>query len=141
MRDMRLQEDHRRDSGYLDGMTKGQELDAVKEKIGEIVDLWTGRLGLKWFTIKVVYDYDSCPDEPATAAIAECHWQYRQGKITFYLPVLLGNDYDGIKRIVVHELCHFLVSPIQDYSTDESRARTELAVSLVTDAILWAKTP
>ena len=71
--------------------------------------------------------YEEMPEEAdtTTTAITYCNWNYLEGCVYFNTR-LVKDDEDEIEALVVHELSHFLVSPMQ---TD--KRNVEIAVSMI----------
>lgn len=52
-------------------------------------------------------------DDFKVTAVTECRWQYLSAKIKWYLPSAIRHDRTTLDKILVHELCHVLLSPEQ----------------------------
>lgn len=84
----------------------------------------------------------SYASNPGTAAVTDMNlWKYRTATITFYLPKISEHDDDEVEKVVIHELCHVLLSPIStnmlDQNGDYQTQLMEFNTELVTSAMLW----
>jgi hypothetical protein len=115
-----------------------KEYKQEKARILKFIKKWRPA-GFTWF--KVHYDFIrelKDGNETSSAAECSCRWEYKEAFIKFYLPMFIDMPDDRVEAIVVHEHAHILVSPIQDFSTDETRQMTEFATSLVAEALVWS---
>lgn len=94
--------------------------------------------GFGWWKIDVNYDYDRDERNRDCAARCKVNWEYRDVSLTFFLPALRGSADEEIENCVLHELCHILVAPLEDYSSDEAKQITETTVTQVAFALEWA---
>lgn len=108
----------------------------IEGKITQLINKWLGPAGFGWLRIYVMFERNNSPDGEQVAAATETLWEYREATIYFYLPTCADLTDDQLEIAVVHELCHTLVAPIEDMANDDKRARTELAVTNVTNALL-----
>lgn len=71
--------------------------------------------------------YEEMPDEadPTTTAITYCTWPYLEGKVYFNTR-LVKDDENWIEELVIHELSHFLVAPMQS-----DKRNLEISVSMI----------
>ena len=115
-----------------------KEFREQKRRVNKYLDKWQKPAGFGWWYITVEYERDRYTDEPNTAAHCWSQWQYHQATIRFYLPALKSLEDEELERTIIHELCHLLISPLEDYSTPERRQITEHTTSLVADALYWA---
>lgn len=113
-----------------------KEYKATKVRIQKMLKKWRPA-GFGWFHIS--YSYEREHDEnPRLAAKCDVDWQYKSAHITFFAPVMSELDDERLENTVVHELCHVLISPIQDFSDENTRQMTEYTTSLVADSLIWA---
>lgn len=139
----------------------------VTKLIDQLAPIWQERMNLAHWDIDHIYldSYfgDDGEDDYKVTAITECRWQYLQARIKWYLPSAVRHDDETLEKVLVHELCHVLLSPEQalvdtqiihssarnSYSTSEHDAlaernyeHIELATEMTTKAIMngW-KTP
>lgn len=111
-----------------------------QKRVKKYLDKWQKPCGFGWFSINVEFDRERDHDEPGTLGKCWSNWQYRQGTIKFYLPVVEEQRDDELEMSVIHELCHLIVSPLQDFSTPEKREITEYTTTTVAEALYWAHT-
>jgi hypothetical protein len=110
-----------------------------RSRVEKYLKKWFKPAGFGWFQVDVQFIREESLKDDNTNVAAQCfaRWEYKSATLKFYLGSLQGLKDDVVERTVVHELCHILTSPIQDFSTDETKQMTEYATSLVTDALLF----
>lgn len=111
-----------------------------KLRVKRYLNKWQKPAGFGWFALNVEFDRERDHDEPGTLGKCWSNWQYRQGTIKFYLPVVEEQRDDELELSVIHELCHLLISPLQNFESDEFRKITEYTTSCVAEALYWAHT-
>lgn len=84
------------------------------------------------FNVNYCECYDDMPTEASehTDAITFMIWNYLEGSIFFNLKRMARHDEEDIESVVIHELSHFLLAPVQ---TDADNL--ELAVTMVARTI------
>jgi hypothetical protein len=111
-----------------------------KDYLRRLFELWTYRLGLRWWTVNVRY-YDD-PDEivsrfntgeRTTLMRNTTDWQYCLTTIDVNLSALKQLDREEIERAVVHELIHALVNEMREGEIHHE----ERVVTQITNAIFW----
>jgi Zn-dependent peptidase ImmA (M78 family) len=108
--------------------------EAQKKRVDKYLKKWR-EAGFGWWKIDVTWSRGDHEDEaPATCY---CQWEYRQAEITFYLPAIAKLTDEEVEGVVVHELSHLLVASVENYDDDNTRQKTEYAVSCVATALLW----
>jgi len=96
----------------------------VKKQYQEAVDFiteeakyWQEIMGLSHWHIehKFLDSYfeDDSSDDFKVSAITEARHQYYQANIKWYLPSISRHSHAELRKILVHELCHVLLSPEQ----------------------------
>ena len=104
-------------------------------RIRKFYDKWAAILGLNHHVLYLLYDRERKQDEYNTAATTTTAWQYRLGHITFYTPATIENDDRQLEHIVLHEICHVLISPASQATEDNSEHFVELATENVARAL------
>jgi len=85
------------------------------------------------------YDDTSGEDFKVTA-ITESRWQYMQARIKWYLPSAVRHNNDELEKVLVHELCHVLLSPEQALIDTKTTHDTYHSHFLGSDAdALWER--
>lgn len=113
--------------------------ESKKDLIKKYLDIWTYRLGLRWWHIEARFIDDpttiirTFTDPEDVLARTTVRWEYAQAVISFNIPAWDDVDDDEIEEYVIHELCHVLVNEMQEGETHhEERVVTSLA-----KAFLW----
>jgi hypothetical protein len=119
-----------------------KEYRELKKRVGKHLTKWQAPMGLRWWDIQIVWDRSYASNQALAAETDMNLWKYRTATITFYLPKIaeLKEDVD-VEKVVVHELCHVLLSPIsvsmeklnEPYQVDIMEFNTEL----VAQALGW----
>ena len=115
-----------------------------RKRIQAALDKWLKPLGLLWWEVTVEYYND--PDEvirmfhrddeeTVVAARIYSDWRYGTIRLLINLPAFKGRDSEETERIIVHELCHALVSEMQTGGMDHE----ERVVSILTKAFFWVR--
>lgn len=107
-------------------------------RVEQLVDLWKDRLGFRYLGLDVTVRCDQHYAESShfTCADTEFDWEYRAGAITFYLPACCPKTEDELSEIVVHELIHVMLAPMEDVIKSRYNKQIEFAVETVARAIL-----
>ena len=118
----------------------------TKERIRKILGPWLDELGLKWWTVHIIYDALKRDGSPKCAGTADVDWQYMEASITFHLPKLLDEKDDELEQVVLHELMHILVHEMREWARDAGpdgydrcRAHEERVVTTLTKAFIWVR--
>lgn len=89
----------------------------VETVITKLSPIWIKRLNLSHWEIEQIflnsYYGDDGDEDFKVTAITETRWQYMQAKIKWYLPSAIRHDDETLEKVLVHELCHVLLSPEQ----------------------------
>jgi hypothetical protein len=117
-----------------------KEFKEQKLRLKKFLDKWQKPAGFGWFTLEVQFDRERDEEAPGTFGKCWSRWQYRTGTIRFYLPIVKELSDSDLELNVLHELCHLLVSPLQDFSTPEKSEITEYTTTCVAEALYWAHT-
>jgi hypothetical protein len=80
------------------------------------------------FSMNTCEGFDDMPEgaDENTDAISFFNWPYLEGSVYFNLKRMAKKDNEEIESIVIHELCHFLVAPMQN-----SKSNTEITVTMI----------
>jgi hypothetical protein len=116
-----------------------KEFNAQQKRVKKVWSKWYDALGLSWYRIDRYWNRsrnEDCADEVANTAT---NWQYRTAAITFNLPACVDLDDDKLEEVIVHEMSHILVGPIQDFRDDQAREITEYTVTTVARALIWSR--
>lgn len=118
-------------------MIRGQV--AEEARIAGLCDDVQQELGLDWITIIHRYATSHAgPDEDRVACHTTVDWEYRQAGMLWYLRETMTEDDLSLRRIVVHEMVHVMLAPMESLISDgEVRSKLcEFAVENVTRAIV-----
>jgi hypothetical protein len=110
----------------------------LRTRIYAIVNEWLDLLEMRWLHITVSCSDSEHPDDSYTAADTDAKWEYRQAKITFYLPSIANHDDEDLEGIIVHELVHVLLAPMESLRKDSETKQCELAVENTARALIAA---
>lgn len=113
-----------------------KQAQATINKIKNYIQRWAGPAGFGWWSIEVGFDPNTNQEDPQIIASTETLWEYRDAKIVFHLPICSTLTEKELEEAVVHEFCHILVASVQTTETEDARARTELAVTNVSKAMV-----
>lgn len=107
------------------------------KRVKALLDKWEKPCGFRWFQIEHTFSRDNDQEGQGTGGCTASQWQYRNAWITWFLPVIAELTDEQLEEMVVHELCHTLISPIENYE-DKMAERTELATTNVERALRFA---
>jgi len=113
-----------------------------RRRVAQLFDTWTYRLGLRWWTIRVLYynrrkRFKHAADHETFARVY-ADWRYLNATIEINLPCAKRLDDAELEAAVVHELCHILVNEMSTTAlrtTGEEHVCTTLA-----QAFIWTRT-
>lgn len=93
-------------------------MEATREEMAPLMEVWVKRLRLDRWEVDSQWHYGQDRPEGSDDANAwACvQWEYMRGTVHFCLPLLERHPSADRERIVVHELCHFLVAEMREYS-------------------------
>ena len=111
-----------------------------RKTITRLFEIWTYRLGLRWWTVNTIYHkgkearkFFSAGDDETVLARTFSDWRYSMANIHINTPAF-GNMTDNeIERVVVHELCHVLVNEMREGEIHHE----ERVVTGLQKAFLW----
>lgn len=113
--------------------------EALRTRIYDIFNDWLDLLEMRWIDVSVQCSDSAHPDDAWTAADTDAKWEYRQAKITMYLPTIANHDDDDLRDIIVHELVHVLLAPMESLRKDSETKVCELAVESTARALIAAR--
>lgn len=111
-------------------------LDAVWDRVCAAFDEWVVLLKLDWIGITLVRNDGAHAENEDVAADTTAKWQYRQAMIRAYLSAMATSTDEEIENIIVHELAHILVNPMEDKVPSKHEDQCELAVENVARALV-----
>lgn len=106
---------------------------ATKRRVKKVFDLWLPIMGLENWKITLKWQREYWEDDDHTQARTRPMWQYLAAEIHFYLPALHDETDEEIVDVVVHELAHCLVDPMNNSKGD--REKVEFATESVACAV------
>ena len=121
------------------------EYDALRLRIGTLIDRWVKTLGLGWWTIAFEYERESAEfhvdDEPRpkTAACCVADWKYIHATITFNMRRCFPLNDDELERIFVHELMHVFLHETREGRTEDGWLHEERVASTLAQAFIWIR--
>ena len=114
----------------------------MRRKLHKLFDVWITRMGLKWWTIDVVYHRKTPKHMMRKCAVQNAHiyadWQYLHATVHVNMPALVGMSAEAQERIVIHELCHALID--ETYERKGSHGHHERVATCLTKAFYWTRT-
>lgn len=112
------------------------DFEAQKARIQKLLDLWLTPLGLRWWSITVIYDRDLEPSSQTVETDSNScvymhvttHWEYIFATVTVYVHAIQDVDDDELERMFLHEMAHIMLSAMRyDGAHMEERTASELA--------------
>lgn len=98
-------------------MATKDQLRWIEELVVSTALVWHGRMGLVDYEIDYAfldsYFGDDGEEDFKVSAVTESRPQYLEAKIKFYLPSCARHSDEHLEQVLVHELCHVLLSPEQ----------------------------
>lgn len=107
-----------------------------EKRIAKYIKKWVPLLGLQQWRLEVNYVETYRADDPNTEADTSATWQYLKAVLRFYLPCFVHFDDDYVEAVVVHELVHVLVNPMESTCPEDKTDQRERAVEEITQALL-----
>jgi hypothetical protein len=102
--------------------------------------IWTYRLGLRWWTVNVIYHkgkearkFFAAGEDETVLARTFADWRYSVANIHINLPAFRDMEDNEIERVVIHELCHVLVNEMREGEIHHE----ERVVTHLQKAFLW----
>ncbi len=116
--------------------------DRTRQAVTRIFRQILAELDLGWQDV-TLYCVDTVhPTDSWTAADTDAMWQYRQARINVYLPTVANHVDADLRAVLMHELVHVLINPMESLTKEKHTAQCELAVENVTRALLkTSRTP
>lgn len=86
--------------------------------ITQLSPAWEERMGIAHWEVKHVfvdeqYTVEPINDDFLITAVTEARWNYAMAKIKWYLPSAIRLSAEELEEVLVHELCHVVLSPEQ----------------------------
>lgn len=118
---------------------KGLEskFNAIVDEIEVYIDYWQRKLGLEYWDIYSKMIPSLCHRNTSIRACIRCSWEYRNASIEFFLPTLFDEQKREREYVVVHELCHAVINPMENKKTVEKHL--EYVVVDMANALLRVK--
>jgi hypothetical protein len=113
--------------------------EVLKGEILELGDKWQTLLDLSHFAIEHKFFSDFKDDDPDTVAETMTYWQYRDARVNWYLPSASRLGFMALEGVMVHELSHVLLAPMEANIKSNREELGELATENVARAILKAR--
>lgn len=113
--------------------------DQIWDRCCLIFEEWTELLEMNWWHLSLTRCDAANDEDPGTAADTDAKWEYRQARIRVYLPAIANHSDDDIESIIVHELVHVLVSPMESLMKEKDTKLSEAAVENVARGLLTTK--
>lgn len=110
--------------------------DALWLRVCKSFDEWVKLLKLDWIDITLVRNDGCHAENEDVAADTTAKWQYRQAMIRAYLAAMATSTDAEIENIMVHELAHVLVNPMEDKVLSKYEDQCEMAVENVARALV-----
>jgi hypothetical protein len=111
----------------------------LRTRIYRIFNDWLDLLEMRWLAVTVSCSDAAHAEDAWCAADTDAKWEYRQAKITVYLPTVANHDDADLEDIIVHELCHVLLAPMESLRKDSETKACELAVENTARALIAAR--
>jgi len=101
-----------------------------KQRIQKAFKKWAWLVnGYGWqFTVKYVMGTENMPDgcTATTTAATRSSWEYLEGFVYVNLIACEDEPDDAIERMVIHELVHMIVSPVETETKENEYVVTSL---------------
>lgn len=117
-----------------------EELRNTKRRLDAANRVWGKRLGFERLGLNVSHAFSTSYADAHHTVVAETefNWEYRDGKITWYLPRCAAMSDAELAEAIVHELVHCLIASMEANVPAKHSKTNEFAVETVTQAILIA---
>jgi hypothetical protein len=109
----------------------------IRKYIPRILDEWQPQLGLTDWTVTITLVKKPANGSETAAGVCYAQWEYKLVEIELVKKHIRNMDYKDLEEVMIHELLHAVVSPMQDQNTDEKHK--ELVVTNLTNAFLWTR--
>lgn len=114
-----------------------KEFELQRKRLKKYIDKWQTPCGFDWWGITHAFTRERDEQYRDAAATTTTQWQYRNAYITWVMPEVADLTDDELDECVLHELCHILVAPLENYDPAMSD-KTEFAVTNTQRAIKYA---
>ena len=112
-----------------------------KTNLRRTVAMWRDIMGLNSYRLDFEWDRSYCSDNAGVAAEVRSSWMYKTILIRFYLPRLTELSDDEIEGVIVHELPHVLIHPVDGDLKDDQpdfNGKVEYSTTCIAHALQWA---
>lgn len=97
---------------------------------------WVRCMDMAHFTINHTFRDGLKDDDPDVCGETEAYPQYRQARITWYLASCFRLEPSELENVVVHELVHVALSPLESQLKASCNEYTELGVENIARALI-----
>lgn len=115
-----------------------EPLDIAWIRIERAAKKWTKVLAIEHLSILHKRLDASDPDDADSVAFTRTSWQYESASIHWHVPKVCCYNDEELDWVMVHELCHVLLDPMEQHVKDTHLKDREFAVTRVAKAILAA---
>lgn len=99
------------------------QYESLERLVEDRSPVWQERMGLAHYEIEHAfldsYFGDDGEEDFKITATTESRWNYLTAKIKWYLPSAVRHNDERLEQVLVHEMCHVLLSPEQALLEDE----------------------
>lgn len=115
-----------------------REQDLHEARVICMVEEVCEQLSLDWVEVNIKFNTKSGEGSDRVCCETTTDWEYRQVVFDWCLPIVATQSDLQLRRVVVHEIVHVLVAPMEMQLPDKELVNKlcELAVENVTRAIL-----
>jgi enoyl reductase-like protein len=113
-------------------------LDIAWTRIERAAEKWVKVLGIEHLSILHKRLDSADVDDADAVAFTRTTWQYESASIHWHVPKVCCYTDDELDWVMVHELCHVLLDPMEQYVKDVHLKDREFAVTRVAKAVLSA---
>jgi len=111
------------------------------KRIQKVMDRWLDPLGLAWWHVQCNYIWDKKQFKKRngyqTIGSVYARWEYATASIDWNLRAIALESDSKLDRVVLHELCHILVSELRE--PDDDKKHEERVVTGLTKAFGWVR--
>lgn len=113
------------------------QFEAGKERIQGFATKWERLMDMAWLSVKHTYNPNVNEESPFIVATTQADWEYRAGVIDWNMPRVCAIEDDTLESVVVHELSHILLNPLEQLATKPHEAPlVEFAAESMARALL-----
>ena len=113
-----------------------ERYEALKTEIVHTSDRWQTLMNLSWFTIEHTFVESFKEDEPDTICNTDSHWEYKEGRMRWYLASASRLTPEELDLTVVHEWAHVLAEPMEKHVKTAQSEQCEYAVTCISKALI-----